>query len=75
MPTRDRVIQIRLIDDFAGRRFNSRSSRVRAREARHRMRTEAMARLAECNSLTDAAPSEAVHQPSYACRLYTATAT
>ena len=75
MRTRDRVIRFRLKDDFAGWRLHTLSSRRRAMEARRLMRTESTAHLVECNPLTVAAASEAVNRPSYACKLYAASAT
>jgi hypothetical protein len=75
MLTKDRVIRFRLSDDFAGRRLHTRSSRRQLSEARRVLQTGSRIRPVECNPLTDVAPSETGNQPSYACRLYAASAT
>ena len=75
MLTEDRVIRFRLNDDFAGWRLHTQSSRRRASEAKHLMRTESRARLVDCSSSIAAAASEAVNGPSYVSRLYAASAT
>lgn len=75
MLAKDCVIRFRLSDDFAGQRLHIRSSRRQVSEARRVLQTGSRIRPVECNPLTDVAPSEAVNQPSYSCRLYAASAT
>lgn len=75
MPTRDRMIRIRLITDAPSPRVHFRSRRRPSGETRHPRQIDARAHSENRVPLGNEAVPEIAMVPSYAGRLYAAVAT